>query len=477
LKSSTPNAWLRSTSGTSEGNQPLSILFVTWQFYPIVGGAEVRTLREARALQARGHQVRVLTLRLKRSLAAKETIEGVPVQRIGGLFVRGRLRLRFGAQWIPEWLLLRELLRSRHSYDLVHLRTLSGLARPAALAALFTGKRLFIRLGGAGPSYDQSVRLGAETTLCPGPLDPTLPFLKVESRSWVGGDLDTLRRTQLLANLTLRLLKRCGGVFIAISTRIQNELQGIGVRPEQIALLPNSIDLEHYREQALSVNARLAAQPTETLKAVCISRFNYVKGLDVLIQAWRGVHAALPKARLQLVGGGRLRPQLEALAAALHLSQSIEFVDLVRDVRPFLAEADLFVLPSRFEGMPNALLEAMACGLPCIATHVSGSEDLIVDGESGRLVTPGDPESLSKALLALLSDRAQAQAYGAAAYQRVQQCFQEDMLIGQLLGLYRGAAEGASSPSAGFQEGALVAGASTRAFPGKAGKQRFKSEG
>ncbi|HEY7347999.1 MAG TPA: murein biosynthesis integral membrane protein MurJ [Ktedonobacterales bacterium] len=441
----------------------LSVQFVTWQFFPFVGGAEVRALREARALQARGHRVHVLTLRLKRSLAATEEIEGVPVRRIGGLFVRGRLRLRFGAQWIAEWLLFRELLRARNSYQVVHLRQLSVLARPAALAALFTGKPLFIRLASTSPSDDPLVRMSAKTTLCLGPLNPSLPFLQVEEHSWAGSDLQTLRRSQWLAGLTLWLLKYCGAVFIAISTRIQTTLQKIGFRPKRIALLPNGIDLDQYKEYALGVSMRLAAQPTEAPKVVCAARFNYVKGLDVLIHAWREVHAALPEARLLLVGGGTLRYQLEALAAALDLSQSIEFIDLTQDVRPFLAEADLFVLPSRFEGMPNALLEAMACGLPCVATRVSGSEDAIVDGESGLLVPPGDPESLAKALLALLMDRNRARACGAAAYMRVQQHFQDDTLIDQLLGLYHEAVGGKHllPTPVGLQEAAPFSGAPT----------------
>lgn len=451
--------------GKRATNPPLSILFVIWQFFPIVGGAEVRTLREARALQARGHQVRVLTLRLKRSLAVAENIEGVPVQRIGGLFVRDRLRLRFGAQWITEWLLWRELVRSRHAYDLVHLRQLSGLARPAALAALLTGKPLFIRLASASPAEDLLVRMNEETTLCPGPLDPSLPFLRVKANSWVSGDIPMLWRSQWLAGFTLWLLKCCGALFIAISSRIRSELQGIGVRTAQIAFLPNGIDLEQYEESRLSVAIRLAHQSAGIQKVICVSRFNFQKGQDVLIQAWRQVHAALPEARLQLVGGGSLRPQLEALVAALDLGQCIEFVDLVQDARPFLAEADLFVLASRFEGMPNALLEAMACGLPCVATRVSGTEDVIVDGESGLLVPADDSDGLARALLALLTNRDRARAYGAAAWKRVQQLFQDDTLIEHLLDLYRFAVEGEHRfpPSWGFHEEAMVSGASEEA--------------
>lgn len=414
---------------------PLAVLFVTTQFLPEVGGTEVVTHRDAQALRQRGVDARVATLRLRHEWPAAETLDGVPVRRIGGLFLRGKLRLRFGTQWLAEGLLWLDLIRHRRTYDVVHLRYLCTLARPAALAALLTRKPLLIRVGTAGTGDAVPVGDGQETTLLAGSLDPAAPFLKIPARSWAGGDVDSLKRAQRGAWLTLRLLRRRNVTFIALSTRIRTYLIENGFRPEQIVIHPNGVDPTAYAPIAANLRARaLAPQTAPTI--VCVARYRYQKGLDVLLHAWKAVHARMPEARLALVGGGALHAQLVAMAEALGIAASIEFRDLMRDVRPALAEADGFVLPSRYEGMPNALIEAMAAGLPCVATRVSGSEDLIEDGASGLLVPPNDPNQLATALLRVLTDRAAARAMGEAARERIVRSFNQRTLVEDTIALY-----------------------------------------
>src|SRR5256885_6342074 len=99
-----------------------SVLFVIGQFLPRVGGAEVLTQREAAALRSLGHRMQIVTLRLDRAWPAHEEHEGVHIRRTGGLFIGNKLRLRFGAQWLAEIRLAYELLRSRASYDILHIR-------------------------------------------------------------------------------------------------------------------------------------------------------------------------------------------------------------------------------------------------------------------------------------------------------------------------------------------------------------------
>lgn len=430
-------------AGEQGGEQRRSVVFVVAQFLPLIGGAEIRALREAKALRAHGHDVCVVTLRLHWTLPPEEVIEGVPVRRVGGLFLRGKLRLRFGAQWFAEVALLRELLRRQRSYEIIHLRQLSWMARPAGIAALLARKPLLVRLASPEPEHTAHLAAGRAVRLYAGSLDPSLPMLHVAARNWVSGDIAALRRAQWLAGLTLRLLRRPGITWIAISTRIRTYMAEHGVPSEQIVVLPNGIEPSSYANVAAQVERVREAWPQEAA-VLAVARFTYQKGLDILLHAWARISGLMPCARLLLVGGGTLLPQLDAMARALGVSASVRFTDLVSDVRPFLAEAQVFVLPSRFEGMPNALLEAMAAGLPCVATRVSGSEDLIVDGESGLLVPPEDPAALAEALLTLMTNPERARKLGRAARERIENHFSDTILIGRLVTLYGESTAGTS---------------------------------
>jgi glycosyltransferase involved in cell wall biosynthesis len=433
-----------------------AIVFVLPQFSPLIGGAETRALREAKALRARGHDVRVMTLRLNRKLPPTQDVEGVPVQRVGGLYIRGRLRLRFGAQWLAELLLVHHLLRQRNTFDIIHLRQLTWMARPAVIAAILTRKPLLVRLGNTGPEHAAHVAEGCATHLHAGVLDHELPALRVDARSWAGGDFSTLRRAQWLAGLTLRLLRRPRTTWIAISTRMHAYLVEHGVSSERIVVLPNGIDPSDYAAVATRVAARLHEDEPTPAIVVAVSRLSYEKGLDILLHAWTEVTARLPDARLHLVGDGPLRPRLDSVARTLGVSDSVRLLGLVEDVRPFLAEAHSYVHPARWEGMPNALLEAMASGLPCVATRVSGSEDLIVNGASGLLVPPEDPAALSQALLTLLGDTVRARALGMAARERVEHHFNDRELIDRLAALYGVVTAGHRKPQPGARSASTL---------------------
>jgi glycosyltransferase involved in cell wall biosynthesis len=194
-------------------------------------------------------------------------------------------------------------------------------------------------------------------------------------------------------------------------------------------LIPNGVDIAWYCPQDDPV-ARHAQM------VVCVARLRYEKGVDVLIRAWRHVHKQAPEARLLLVGTGPLRDTLVQQAAMLEISESIEFAGLQHDVRSSLRRASVAVLPSRFEGMPNALLEAMACALPCVATRVSGSEELIEDGVNGLLVEPEDDEGLARALLTVLANPDLARAFGQAARATVERHYALEHMIDQYVELY-----------------------------------------
>jgi glycosyltransferase involved in cell wall biosynthesis len=128
---------------------------------------------------------------------------------------------------------------------------------------------------------------------------------------------------------------------------------------------------------------------------------------------------------------------MERIAAELGIVDSVEFLGWRTDIVDRLQQAWGFVLPSRWEGMPNALLEAMACGLPCIATRVSGSEDIIRDGVDGLLVEPEQPAELAEALRCVIQDTELAQRLGREGRAKVVRTYQLRHVVEQCVALYR----------------------------------------
>ncbi|MFI8945209.1 glycosyltransferase [Streptomyces sp. NPDC053750] len=190
-------------------------------------------------------------------------------------------------------------------------------------------------------------------------------------------------------------------VCVSEAERVTGVRAGISGR---WTVVPNGIDPEHYRPTAAdAVRARLAplagVSPAAPL-AVCVGRLCRQKGQDVLLRAWDAVVRRVPAARLVLVGDGpdldRLRPDAPA---------SVLFTGAVTDAAPWYQAADLVVLPSRWEGMALAPLEAMACGRPVVVTDVDGARESLPSSLTARcLVRPEDPAELAEAVTGLLLD-------------------------------------------------------------------------
>jgi glycosyltransferase involved in cell wall biosynthesis len=199
-----------------------------------------------------------------------------------------------------------------------------------------------------------------------------------------------------------------------------------------VQLIPNGVDLTRFKPPHADTSIMGREQVV-----VCISKLRYEKGIDVLLQAWYLVHKQLPQARLIIVGDGDLQLQLECLAKALGIVYNVEFTGLQSDVLAQLHRGNVAVLPSRWEGMPNALLEAMACGLSCVATRVSGSEDIIRHGVNGLLVESENYHAMAQALLTLLLDPVLARKYGRAARETVGKDYSFEEVLDRCVELYR----------------------------------------
>jgi len=238
-----------------------------------------------------------------------------------------------------------------------------------------------------------------------------------------------------LERLAARLTDR---IVVLTERGIEEHLaRGIG-RREQFRVIPSGVDLERIRR---------AAPPYETARArlgmdsgthliVGLGRLVPVKGFQVLVKALPLIVSAVPSARLLLVGEGPLREDLLVEARALGVGDRLELAGAQSDPAPFLAAADLVVVPSLNEGMGRVLVEAMALGCPVVATCVGGIPVVVLDGETGRLVAPDDPPALAGAVTELLKDPGVRQRMGEAGRRRAEQ-FSLAVMESRLLDLYR----------------------------------------
>lgn len=204
---------------------------------------------------------------------------------------------------------------------------------------------------------------------------------------------DVLRPTPGNAAVLDRVLKSADAVT-TVSEATRAAVRAAGVSDERLLLIPNGIDLGFWRKPVIP----LTREQPDTILAV--GRLHPVKGHDVLLRAMPAVARQIPSVRLVIVGEGGFRPLLEELAADLGIHYLVDLPgELPADeVRRRMWLSALFVLPSRSEGMPLTLLEAMACGLPVVASSVGAVPALLADG-AGRLVTPESPDALADALV------------------------------------------------------------------------------
>ncbi len=424
-------------------------------FYPFVGGAETQTLAQSQRLREAGHDVQVVTFHHKHTWPAQETVKGVPIKRVAGLFLGRREKLPrpiqrlfyFLAMFVMSW----TLWQQRNEFDVLQVCQFSLLVLPLSLVCRLAKKPMTIVVISAGA--DKATKTNDSASLIAGPLDPNLPWLQVDGKTWIDGDLYGLKSAgELAVQYTRNSLKQIGAVVIVLSNRMLRYLRENDFDLPGTQLIPNGVDIVRFQPAPAEMNSEQRAQTV-----VCVSKARYEKGLDVLLQAWHLVQKQRPEAKLVIVGSGPLQTQLEQMADALNITQSVEFAGLQSDVPGQLHRGLIGILPSRWEGMPNALLEAMASGMACVATCVSGSEDLIQHGENGLLVESENYEEMAEALVTLLGDTALAQKYGAEARATVEQCYTLEHVLNMYTAIYARLTPGQEQPTAAaeLQETAL----------------------
>ena len=226
------------------------------------------------------------------------------------------------------------------------------------------------------------------------------------------------------------LLTNCLHRHIAVSHFVASRLrERFHVRPGKIVVIPNAATMGARASPASrSELARSAEGPV----VLTVARLDGQKGVSHLLEAV----AAVPHASFAIAGDGPNRAALEARAAALGVNDRVRFLGHRHDVPALLAAADLFVLPSLYEGLPLAVLEAMAAGVPVIATAIGGTNEVVRDGETGTLVPPADSAALAAAIARVLANRDRASRLALAARSLVAREYSVASMVGSVSRLY-----------------------------------------
>jgi len=368
----------------------LRVAMIIQAYLPRIGGAERQLAALAPLLQAEGCDVHVITRRFP-GLAPFELINDVPVHRLP---IPGPKFVASGSFTLSAMPLLKRIRpHILHAHELLSPST-------TAVAA----KRAF-----------------------------GIPVVAKVLRGGLLGDIAKLKR-KFLGQRRMRLFRKYIDAFIVISREIDEELAEFGISNSSRRAIPNGVDTLRFQPVSSDKKSdlrRLLYLPDAPI-VVYSGRLVAEKRLDLLIDIWPKIRKVHKDAFLLILGEGETERMLKERQTC-----GMEFRGAVADVVPYLQSADLFVLPSSTEGLSNALLEALACGICSVATSVGGTRDVIIHGENGWLVPAEQPAHLMEAILMLLSDSELRRNLGQAGRNQILQNYSLSSVASQLVSLYR----------------------------------------
>jgi len=338
------------------------------------GGAERQVVDLARVFRSLGHEPVVCTLLPAAGLADELTASGVPVVSLG----------------LEKSLLDGPLAVTR-------FRRVVRTARPATIHSHMVHANILTRL-----------------------VRPAIGWIPVVNT------LHAMREVGPRADLAYRLTRAIPTLTTHVtSAGLDRYLKAGAVRPDRSCVVPNGIDLTRFaRSEALRGQTREALGLGASFTWLAIGRLNAIKNYGAMLRASRALLAAGLDHRLLIVGEGPERPALEALRRELELEETVTFLGVRRDVDALLNAADAVALSSVTEALPMALLEAAAVGKAIVAADVGGVRDVVLDGESGLVVPPGDQPALERAMIDVTRmEQSRLRAWGDRAVDHVRARF------------------------------------------------------
>jgi glycosyltransferase involved in cell wall biosynthesis len=369
---------------------PLRVAMLIQRFSPFHGGAERQVEAVAASLQARDVQVCIITRRYP-GLKSEEIIHGVPVFRMPIPGPKAAASLSYSLSALP--------VIHRWKPDVLHAHELLSPATTAVAA-----KSLF------GMPVVATIHLGTDQ-----------------------GELAKLRR-KFLGPQRLQLFRSRVDAFIAITHEIEDQLVKSRIPSNRCVYIPNGVDTELFqpvlqeRKQEVRRRWNLPDGPL----AIFVGRLVEVKRAGNLVDAWPQVRARIPKANLLVLGEGPMRGEWERRAG-----EGVRFLGDTADVAPFLQAADLFILPSVAEGLSVAILEAMACGLPILASDIPGNRECVEHQTTGWLTPIDDKPSLTGAILHIFMDPDLSGRMGRLGRERVLRDFSLRNAVDRQLQVYQ----------------------------------------
>lgn len=383
--------------------KPLQLVLVTRRFWPQIGDAEKAIASLAGEFLRQGQQPTVVTAQWDKTWPQSVVYGNVPV-------------VRFPQPVQPGWGTFR------------YMRGLNHWLRS--------------QLGNIDLVYVSMLRYDAYATV--GALKGSqVPIVLRAEGSGALGDC----QWQRTANFGRRIRNRCiqAAAVVAMGQAVQAELLEAGFRRDSIHRMNHGVPLGLPRDPARTNAARAALAevnqelklPPRALLTVYCGRLHPVEGLNHLIAAWGDVVQRFPAARLWLVGEGTANRAIRTQIANLRLTDRVLLPGVFDSIDDVLHAADLFVTPSLEGGLSLSLVEAMAAGLPVVATDIPQNRSVAFHNETGLLVPPGSESDLVVAIERLLGNPVLARRLGAAARQRVAEAFTLEAIASQHLGLFR----------------------------------------
>jgi glycosyltransferase involved in cell wall biosynthesis len=404
----------------------IEVCIFTETYAPVVGGGETQARLLGEALTASGIPTFVLTRRSDPALPRRELVDGLPVQR---LWPTGRGQLK-------KWGLLLSgvpaLIARRRDYDVVFVSGFRIIGMGAVLAAKLLRKKIVLKADSQGEMSGEFFTAGLARF---GVRPSTLLF-----RAFLGVRNAVLRRAD---------------AFAAITDDVEAELLSAGVVAERIRRIPNAVDTSRFTpvdDAAKRAARQRLGLATDARIFVYTGRLVSYKGLPVLLRAWSRVHTIEPRAVLMLVGSGGLdihacEDELRTTVRTEGLESSVVFTGSVQNVQEYLQASDVFVFPTENDAFPSSLIEAMASGLPVIATAVGAIPEVVSHGENGFLVPPGDLDALTAAMERLLADPDLSGGLGRAGRRTVETRYSATGVTARYTHLLRALVEGAECAS------------------------------
>jgi glycosyltransferase involved in cell wall biosynthesis len=393
---------------------PPRVLILSAYYSPFQGGVETHARNLAAYLARTGFRVSIVTRQVGRESRAFEIIDDIPVHRVRPAGARTGWR-----KWLMIPFAIARILRLRHDFDLIYCPGYQGIGIAAVVAGKLLKRPVILRSGNLGVLRGTNW----DAPLARWRINPDSIPVKWLKRQF--------RRVYTSAD-----------AFVCNCLEIEEEALACEVPRDRVHYLPNAVDLDRFRLPEDGERARVRAEEgwsDDAVLCVFVGRLSVEKGVLDLLDAWR----TMPRTRtcLVLVGPDMSAHPLDAGPAARryvaeHAMDDVVFYGESTHAERLLRAADLYVQPSHYEAFSNALIEAMAAGLPAVASRVGGMLDCIVDNDNGLFCRPADAPDLARQLRRLIEDPALRARLGARARATVVESFDQVTIFRKFADLF-----------------------------------------